>query len=407
MHDSYIIHGGRPLRGEIELAGAKNASIKLMIASLLMDGPVVLHRVPQNGDNKELMSLLHDLGVSVEFSGHTVTVNASTIRSHEVSMLYGSKVRSSFLLFGPLLHRFGEAHIPNPGGCRIGARPIERIINGIRALGVEVNYNHETGYYDAKLIKPLSGEYTFEKPTHTGTEALVLLAACGTGEVALHNCALEPEIDDLILLLNNCGAHINRNGKDIFIKGAKSLRQTSPHMVIEDRNEAVTYAAMAYITCGDITLTNIHASLIQSFIEKVTEIGVCEITPVICDRSERKDLRIDRLEKILVSACKQSLKYTLPKLNSVIHFKQFVAATNGLKRKYIAYCDEKAIHLKDAYHGGFDSLIMIGPEGDFSRDEILLAEQNEFETVSLGKSRLRLETAGIYSAVVFNLANER
>ena len=143
------------------------------------------------------------------------------------------------------------------------------------------------------------------------------------------------------------------------------------------------------------------------FIEKVTEIGVCEITPVICDRSERKDVRLDRLEKILVSACKQSLKYTLPKLNSVIHFKQFVAAANGLKRKYIAYCDEKAIHLKDAYHGGFDSLIMIGPEGDFSRDEILLAEQNEFETVSLGKSRLRLETAGIYSAVVFNLANER
>ncbi|MFN8285680.1 MAG: RsmE family RNA methyltransferase [Chitinophagales bacterium] len=143
------------------------------------------------------------------------------------------------------------------------------------------------------------------------------------------------------------------------------------------------------------------------FIEKVTEIGIHEITPVICERSERKELRIDRLDKILVSATKQSLKYTLPKLNSVRSFKQFIGLSKGVDRKYIAYCDEKAIHLKDAYHGGFDSLIMIGPEGDFSREEILLATENEFETVSLGKSRLRLETAGIYGAVVFNLANER
>ncbi len=143
------------------------------------------------------------------------------------------------------------------------------------------------------------------------------------------------------------------------------------------------------------------------FIEKVTEIGVHEITPVICGRSERKDVRIDRLEKILVSACKQSLKYTLPKLNSVISYSQFMGSVNAGYEKFIAYCDEKATHLKDTYTAGGNAVIMIGPEGDFAKDEIVLAAKNDFTTVSLGKSRLRLETAGVYSAVVFNLANEQ
>ena len=273
MHDAYIIHGGNPLRGEVELSGAKNASIKLMIASVLFDTPTIIHRVPHNGDNQELIHLLHELGVTAEYAGNTVTVDASRIHKHIVSLLYGSKVRSSFLLFGPLLHRFGEAHIPNPGGCRIGARPIERIIDGIKALGVDVEYKHETGYYEAKLKGKISGEYTFEKPTHTGTEALILLATCGTGEVVLHNCALEPEIDDLIFFLNNAGAKIRREGRDIAISAVASLRQKSPHTVVADRNEGITYGAMAYATGGDITVSNLEAPLVQTFIDKVREAG--------------------------------------------------------------------------------------------------------------------------------------
>jgi 16S rRNA (uracil1498-N3)-methyltransferase len=115
---------------------------------------------------------------------------------------------------------------------------------------------------------------------------------------------------------------------------------------------------------------------------------------------------VDRLEKILVSACKQSQHFILPKLNTLTKFEDFIAATPNNTRKYIAYCHEKSIHLKDAYHGGFDATIMIGPEGDFSKEEVLLAEKNEFEIVSLGKSRLRLETAAVYATTVFNLCNE-
>jgi 16S rRNA (uracil1498-N3)-methyltransferase len=145
---------------------------------------------------------------------------------------------------------------------------------------------------------------------------------------------------------------------------------------------------------------------LEWFAEKVAEIGVTEITPILCKHSERKDLRLGRIEKILLGACKQSLKLTIPKLNSVTKFQDFVSMQNGEARRFIAYCDEKAIHLKQAYHGGFDAVIMVGPEGDFTKEEVLLAEKNEFETVSLGKSRLRLETAGIFAATVFSLANE-
>jgi 16S rRNA (uracil1498-N3)-methyltransferase len=141
-------------------------------------------------------------------------------------------------------------------------------------------------------------------------------------------------------------------------------------------------------------------------IEKVTEIGVSEITPVICKHSERKELRTDRLQKILVSACKQSQHLIIPKLNQLMRFDEFTASVNSGVRKYIAYCHEKSIHLKNAYHGGFDAVIMIGPEGDFSKEEVLLAEKREYEMVSLGKSRLRLETAAVYATTVFNLCNE-
>ena len=142
------------------------------------------------------------------------------------------------------------------------------------------------------------------------------------------------------------------------------------------------------------------------FAEKVTELGISEITPLLCKHSERKELRADRIEKILLGACKQSLKLTLPVLNPMMKLEIFLAQQKNTAQKYIAYCDEKAIHLKNAYRGNFDAVVMIGPEGDFTKEEVLLAAKHEFETVSLGKSRLRLETAGIFAASVFNLANE-
>ena len=273
MNDSYLIKGGKKLSGEVVLSGAKNASIKLMIASLLFDTPVEITRVPHNQDNTELINLLNDLGVSAKIEGNIAKIEPQNINNSQVSLLYGSKIRSSFLLFGPLLRKFGKAYIPNPGGCRIGARPIERIIKGFEALGVTMNYHSETGYYEATINGQISGHYIFEKPTHTGTEALILAAVCGGGRVVLENAALEPEIDDLIKFLNDGGAKIRRVDRNIEIESVSSLSQKSSHEVVEDRNEAVTFAALAYATHGDITIKNIHRNLIESFLLKVEEAG--------------------------------------------------------------------------------------------------------------------------------------
>ncbi|MEI7652980.1 MAG: UDP-N-acetylglucosamine 1-carboxyvinyltransferase [bacterium] len=273
MQDSYIIHGGKPLKGQVTLSGAKNASIKLMIASLLFDTPVVLHRVPANEDNQHLRDLFADLGVSVSYENGTVTIDPRTIHKSEVSLYHGSLIRSSFLLFGPLLHRFGRTRIPNPGGCRIGARPIDRITDGLTAIGMDITYHSETGYYDASARQISDAEYTFAKSSHTGTEALLLYAVKRTGTTTIHHAALEPEIDDLISFLNDGGAQITREGTDLLIRGVSSLKQSHPHTVLVDRNEAVTFAALAYATRGDITLTNIDPSLIATFTQKLSEAG--------------------------------------------------------------------------------------------------------------------------------------
>ena len=141
------------------------------------------------------------------------------------------------------------------------------------------------------------------------------------------------------------------------------------------------------------------------FIEKATEIGIHSITPIICQRSERRELRIDRLEKVLLSAAKQSLHLHLPKLNNAVPFKEFIKSTKDKEnKKFIAFCEEKTMHLKDAFQPNQSILILIGPEGDFSSDEVLIAKNAGYETISLGESRLRTETAGIMASAIFNLA---
>jgi UDP-N-acetylglucosamine 1-carboxyvinyltransferase len=276
MRDSYIIQGGNKLTGEVSVSGAKNASIKLMIASVIFDSPVVIQNIPHNQDNFELINLLTDLGAIAKIENNFATIDATGINKHEVSLVYGSKIRSSILLLGPLLRRFGKARIPNPGGCRIGARPIDRLINGFKKIGVQIKYDSNTGYYDATLTNNIGGEYEFEKPSHTGTEALILASAVGNSNktVTIKNSALEPEIDDLIRFLNDAGADIRRvDGSTIIIKSVKSLMQRKPHIVVEDRNEAVTFAALAFATKGDITIKNIDSYLIDNFIDKVVKAG--------------------------------------------------------------------------------------------------------------------------------------
>lgn len=274
MEDAYIIQGGKQLKGNVKLSGAKNAALKMVIASLLFDGKVTLQNVPRIRDFDELLHLFTELGATAEFSNtNTVIIDGTGLKTNTVDLLHGSKIRSTFLLFAPLLKKFKEAHIPNPGGCRIGARPIDRIMNGLKELGGIVEYDHATGYYHAKLVGKTHGSYTFEKPSHTGTEFMIMLSVFSEGTVQIHNAALEPEIDDLISFLNEGGADIHREGTSIVVRGVNSLSQKKPYSIVSDRNEAVTFAVLGLITKGDITIGPIKPNILDTFISAVKKCG--------------------------------------------------------------------------------------------------------------------------------------
>lgn len=275
MNNAYHIIGGKKIKGELEPSGAKNAALKLVIAGLLFDKPVVLKNIPHIGDVMTLINLIKDLGGSINFlKKNVLQINGSSLIKNKVDLFFGSKVRVSFLLFAPLLYRFGRCYIPNPGGCRIGARPIDRIIEGMKSLGIEVSYSSETGFYQAKMIKKPKGYYCFPKPSHTGTELLILISVLSDGnQIIIDNAALEPEIDDLINFLNLAGGKIRREGKKIIVNGVKKLKLSSPYALIKDRNEVVTYITLALATKGEIYIKNFNPDLIESFIEKIKATG--------------------------------------------------------------------------------------------------------------------------------------
>lgn len=274
MEDAYIIKGGKPLKGEVKLSGAKNVALKVIISALLFDGEVTLHNIPRINDVHELLHLIRSMGGKAEFTEkNSVIVDGRSLKTNKVDLLHGSKMRVSFMLFAPLLAKFKECYVPNPGGCRIGARPIDRIIEGMKTIGIYVTYDSGTGYYHALMQKSPSGSYRFIKPSHTGTELLILIALLGDHTITLENTALEPEIDELILFLNESGAKIKREGTKITIVPTHTLHQNNPFTIIADRNEAVTYATLALATKGEIVIGGVPKNCIQTFIDSVKKIG--------------------------------------------------------------------------------------------------------------------------------------
>jgi UDP-N-acetylglucosamine 1-carboxyvinyltransferase len=274
MNDSYLIKGGKPLKGEIILSGAKNVALKTIIAALMFKGDVILKNIPRINDVLDLIELIKSLGAKAEFKEkNTLIINSDNLKSNRVDLQYGSKIRVSFMLFAPLLRRFGECFVPNPGGCRIGARPIDRIINGLIVLGIKVDYDSETGYYQAKIIDKPKGKYRFEKPSHTGTELLMLLGLMTDDKVEIDNIANEPEIDDLILYLTSAGANIQEDGNKIIISKSPQLKQKEPFVIMSDRNELVTYATLAVASQGNVVIGPINENLITSFLEIMRKAG--------------------------------------------------------------------------------------------------------------------------------------
>lgn len=272
-----IIKGGNKLKGTISVSGAKNVALKALVAACLTDEEVVIKNVPLITDFLVMVAIIREIGGKVRITDHTATVQMKKFRKERISLDHGAKIRTSSMFMAPLLARTGVAIIPNPGGCRIGARPIDRTIKGIKELGVYTRYNREDGYFYLKNDKDDRNwkkvVHKFDKSTHTGTETLILLSTLFNGEVVLKNAAEEPEIDELINLLISMGAKIVRSGKrEITIDGVERLHGTT-FTIGPDRNEIVTFAVAAIVTKGDIFVNDAHNVDLEEFIKKLTLSG--------------------------------------------------------------------------------------------------------------------------------------
>lgn len=259
--------------GEVKISGSKNVALKAIVAGLLTDEDVVIENVPDISDLSVMEEIAQKLGAEIERKNETLKIRAARLKSEKVPLEMGARLRTSSMFMAPLLLRLGKAVIPNPGGCRIGARPIDRHVQGLKELGVGVTYNARDGYFHAQIKNLQGGNYRFSKNTHTGTETLLIIAAFTPGQTVLENAAQEPEVDDLIKLLNLMGAEIKRvKPKTIVIKGVKKLHGTT-FKIMPDRNEAVTFAVAALATGGDIFLKNAQEEVLRPFLKKVDEAG--------------------------------------------------------------------------------------------------------------------------------------
>ena len=269
----FVITGGKKLSGTVRVSGSKNVALKALVAACLTSETVTIHNIPLISDFTVMVNIMRELGAEVVITDHTAQVTMDKFSTHEISLEEAAKARTSSMFISPLLARMGEAIIPNPGGCRLGARPVDRTIEGVRSLHADIVYHSEDGYFHAKTTGLVGNTYTFDKNTHTGTETLILAAVLAQGTTVLKNAAEEPEIDDLIELLNCMGAQVVRSGsREITIQGVEKLHGCE-YTISPDRNEVVTFAIAAAMTDGDITVETAKEKGIKEFLEKYAAAG--------------------------------------------------------------------------------------------------------------------------------------
>lgn len=267
-----VIQGGQPLLGSVRIGGAKNASFKLMVAALLADSESRLLNFSHILDVETVGEIIRYLGGDVHTAGErALFIAPQNLRLWQLRTQDGAQGRFSTLFIPSLLHRFGKASVPLPGGDKIGPRPLERHFDGLEALGARITVKQD--HIEAEAKKLTGTTYRFAKNTHTGTETMIMAAAKAEGITVLENAALEPEIDDLILFLNAMGARIQRHpNRVIRIEGVAQLHGAI-HQLLPDRNEAVTYACAALGTQGDIVIENARATDLAAFLKTVDAIG--------------------------------------------------------------------------------------------------------------------------------------
>ncbi|HEF5786775.1 UDP-N-acetylglucosamine 1-carboxyvinyltransferase [Burkholderia multivorans] len=270
--DKLVIEGGRRLAGEIVVSGAKNAALPILCAGLLSAEPVHLDNVPNLQDVRTTLKVLGQMGVKSETDGCRVQLDASRVDNLVAPYELVKTMRASILVLGPLLARFGEAKVSLPGGCAIGARPVDQHIKGLQAMGAEISIEH--GFIEARAKRLKGARIVTDMITVTGTENLLMAATLADGQTVIENAAREPEVSDLAHLLVAMGAKIDGIGTDrLVVQGVERLHGAH-HAVIPDRIEAGTFLCAVAAAGGDVTLTGVRPHILDAVIDKLREAGV-------------------------------------------------------------------------------------------------------------------------------------
>lgn len=273
--EQYVIKGGIPLVGEVEIGGAKNAALAILAAAIMTDETVIIENVPDVRDTNVMLQAMESIGVLVDRQDrHTVKINAKNVHGHIIEDDYIKKIRASYYLIGALLGKYRKAEVSLPGGCNIGSRPIDQHIKGFRALGAQVDIAH--GLIIAQS-KQLIGNHIYLDVVSVGATINVMLASVmADGMTTIENAAKEPHVVDVANFLNSMGANIKGAGTDVIrIKGVSVLRGTE-YAIIPDQIEAGTFMFAAAVTKGDVTVKNVIPKHLESISAKLIEIG-CEI----------------------------------------------------------------------------------------------------------------------------------
>ncbi|MFO7750516.1 MAG: UDP-N-acetylglucosamine 1-carboxyvinyltransferase [Desulfobacteraceae bacterium] len=286
--DKIEIRGGAKLEGEVTISGAKNAALPLMAAAILVDGITEFDNIPDHVDIKSIKDLLEDLGAVCSSEGSRLSIDAGAITKVEAEYDLVRKMRASVLVLGPLVARFGSARVSLPGGCAIGARPVDMHLRGLEALGAEITVEH--GYIEARAEVLAGSEIYFDMPTVTGTENLMMAAVLARGRTVLRNCAREPEVVALALALNTMGAEVSGAGTAVItINGVEKLHSAAVS-VIPDRIEAGTFMVAAAAAQGDVLVKGCRPDHMGGIISKLKQSGCCvEVIPEgvrVCSRGE-------------------------------------------------------------------------------------------------------------------------
>ncbi|MBW2028899.1 MAG: UDP-N-acetylglucosamine 1-carboxyvinyltransferase [Deltaproteobacteria bacterium] len=271
--DKIVIEGGNVLQGEVRLSGAKNAALPIICACILTGGWNCLYNVPRLKDVQTIREIMSNTGVHFEEGEDGgLRINSDDISHHEAPYDLVRTMRASILLLGPLLARLGRARISLPGGCAIGARPVNFHLRALSAMGVDMQLEH--GYINAKARTLKGANVFFDIPTVTGTENIMMAAVTAEGKTVIENAAREPEVQDLARMLRSMGSHIEGEGSDkIIIEGIKTLKPVAHHKIIPDRIEAGTFMIAAAMTGGHVTIQGYRQDHVTAVVEKLQEVG--------------------------------------------------------------------------------------------------------------------------------------